>query len=273
MQTQLFADDTIVFNTGHDIDELTTSTNTELRKLNDWTNANKLTIHAGKTKLLIVSNRISTSNNLSIRIIDNEINPTSSCKYLGVFLDNRLTFKDHIKYINGKISRHTGILYKIRDKLPMKARLDYYYAYIYPYLSYNIIIWGSTYETHLHPLIIQQKRTIRTIIGAGYLDHTDPLFRRLKLLKLQDIYYFHLGTYMFHARSRGEYPAPTNINTRGSNRALPTRHRITLTQHAVSCAGPNYWTSLPQNIRSINCYMRFRKSLKEHLLNKYHDSS
>ena len=271
MRTQLFADDTIVFNTGHDIDELTTSTNTELSKLNDWTLANKLTIHAGKTKLLIVSNRFSTNNAISIRIINNEINPTTCCKYLGVYLDNRLTFKDHIKHINGKISRHTGILYKIRDKLPMKARLDYYYAYIYPYLSYNIIIWGSTFQTHLQPLIVQQKRTIRTIMGAGYIDHTDPLFRRLKLLKLQDIYYFHLGTYMFHARSRGEYATQTNINTRGTNNALPSRHRITITQHAVSCTGPKFWTSLPQHIRSINSFARFRKSLKEHLLNKYQD--
>ena len=53
MQTQLFADDTIVFNSGPDIEQLTATTNTELSKLNDWTQANKLTIHGGKTKLLI----------------------------------------------------------------------------------------------------------------------------------------------------------------------------------------------------------------------------
>ena len=154
----------------------------------------------------------------------------------------------------------------------MKARLDYYYAFIYPYLSYNIIIWGSTFETHLLPLITQHKRTIRTITGAGYRDHTDPLFKRLKLLKLQDIYYFHLGTYMFRARSRGEYATQTNIQTRRSNDALSTRHLLTTTQHAVSFAGPKFWNTLPPNIRSINTYTRFRKSLKEHLLDQYSES-
>ena len=272
MQTQLFADDTIVFNTGTDIDMLIDSTNNELTKLNDWTLAHRLTIHPDKTKLLIVSNRIPPNRNLSIRFLDIETNQSNSCKYLGVHLDKKLSFKDHIKYVNGKISRHTGILYKIRNNLPMKARLDYYYAFIYPYLSYNIIIWGSTFETHLLPLITQHKRTIRTITGAGYRDHTDPLFKRLKLLKLQDIYYFHLGTYMFRARSRGEFATQTNIQTRRLNDALPTRHLHTTTQHAVSFAGPTFWNALPPNIRSINTYTRFRKSLKEHLLNQYSES-
>ena len=272
MQTQLFADDTIVFKTGSDLDMLINSSNEELIKLNEWTRANKLTIHAGKTKLLVVSNRIPLHYNLSINILDNDISPSNCCKYLGVHLDDRLTFKDHINYINGKISRHTGILYKIRSNLPMKTRLDYYYAYIYPYLAYNITIWGCTYPTHLKPLIIQQKRTIRTITNAGYRDHTNPLFKRLKLLKIQDIYHFHLGVYMFRARARGEYPSQTYIETRGSNDSRSVRHRLSTTQHAVSYAGPKYWRSLPPNLKSINSLVRFRKSLKEHLLSQYDEN-
>ena len=152
----------------------------------------------------------------------------------------------------------------------MKTRLDYYYAYIYPYLAYNIIIWGSTYPTHLQPLIIRQKRTIRTITGAGYRDHSNPLFQRLKLLKIQDIYHFHLGVHMFHAaRARGEYPTQSYIETRGSNDARSTYHRLSTTQHAVSYAGPAFWNRLPPNLRSINSLIRFRKSLKEHLLSQY----
>ena len=60
---------------------------------------------------------------------------------------------------------------------------------------------------------------------------------------------------MFRARSRGEYPTQTNIQTRGSNDARSARHRLTTTQHAVSYAGPKYWNSFPQNLRSINRYM------------------
>ena len=130
LKTQLFADDTIVSNTHQNIDTLIDSTNRELSKLNDWTLANKLTIHAGKTKLLMVSTRIRSQQNYSINLLNNLVSPVDHCKYLGVRIDNKLTFKDHIGYIITKISRYTGILYKIRDNLPMKNRLDYYYAYI-----------------------------------------------------------------------------------------------------------------------------------------------
>ena len=271
LQTQLFADDTIVSNKGPNIDMLTDSTNLELSKLDEWTQANKLTLHAGKTKFLVVSNKRVDRENLSLRIMNNIIPPISCCKYLGIYLDDKLTFKDHINYVNTKISRYTGILYKIRDNLPLKARLDYYYAYIYPYLSYNTLIWGGTYPSHLNALFIQQKRTIRTIANIGYRDHTDPHFKTLRLLKIQDIYHFQLGCHMFHARARGEYATQTNVCTRGStsNRALPAYHRYSGTLHAVSFAGPTFWNALPPNLRLINNFRRFKNSLREHLLDEY----
>ena len=273
MRTQLFADDTILSNTGSNIDALLESTNEELTKLNDWTQANRLTIHAGKTKLLIASNRIPRSHNLNISILGNVISPSNSCKYLGIYVDNRLNFKDHINYINSKIARHTGMLYKIRDNLSTKARIDYYYAFIYPYLSYNTIIWGSTFPTHLQPLILQQKRTIRTISNAGYIDHTEPLFKQHKLLKFQDIYNYQLGSYMYRARARGEYISRTDTRTRSSALDVqPSRHRISTTQHAVSYVAPKFWNTLPEDLRSIDNYKRFKKSLKEHLLDKYSES-
>ena len=269
LQTQLFADDTIVSNVGPDINALTQSTNEELCKLNDWTLANKLTIHAGKTKFLLFSNRIAMRQNLSINILNNDIQPIQNLKYLGVYQDDRLNFKAHINYINSKISRHTGILYKIRDNLPKKARLDYYYAYIYPYLAYNTLIWGSAYPTNLTPLFLQQKRVVRTLVNAGFRDHTDPHFKALKLLKIKDIYNFQLGCHMYHARARGEYATQTNYQTRGTNRARPALHRLTTTQHSISYAGPIFWNSLPLDLRSLNSYRRFKKSLREHLIDKY----
>ena len=270
LDIQLFADDTIVSNTNPNIDVLINSTNRELLKLNDWTLANKLTVHAGKTKLLIVSNRIHSQRNLSINLLDNVISPVDHCKYLGLRLDNKMTFKNHIGYVISKISRYTGILYKIRDNLPMKTRLDYYYAYIYPYLSYNTLIWGCAYNNNLQPLIIQQKRALRTITNAGFRDHTDPLFKQLKLLKLVDIYNLQLGIYMYQARNRGEYVSQSNVHTRGHDYdARSARHRLSRTEHAVSYAGPKFWRSLPLTIRSKDNLRLFKKSLKEHLLSKY----
>ena len=80
---------------------------------------------------------------------------------------------------------------------------------------------------------------------------------------------------MFLARGRGEYARQSFIRTRmsTSNSALPVFHRNATTQHAVSYAGPKFWNDLPTNLRSINSYRRFRKALKEYLLNKYNNNT
>ena len=69
------------------------------------------------------------------------MNINNSCKFLGVLIDNRLSFKNHVKYVTDRISRNSSIFYEIHDKLPFKARLNCYYGFIYPYLTYNIF-WG-----------------------------------------------------------------------------------------------------------------------------------
>ena len=168
LETQLFADDTIVSYSNSDLNLLKHHANNELRKVLKWTVANKLTLNTSKTEILFVSTRADSSDDVNITLLNETKGPCNSCKYLGVHLDKNMTFSVHIDEVLTKISRHTGILFKIRDNLPTKTRLDYYYAFIYPYLSYNVIFWGATYQTHLNPLIVQHKRTIRTISDAGF---------------------------------------------------------------------------------------------------------
>ena len=141
LESQLYADDTIVSVSGKDMEQLESVNNSELEKVSDWTIANKLTLNASKTEVLIFSNRLNNSVVVNTVLQGEIIQPCESCKYLGVYLDRKMNFSKHIEHVTKKVSRHTGILYRIRDYLPMKARLDYYYAFVYPYLSYNVIFW------------------------------------------------------------------------------------------------------------------------------------
>src|SRR3984893_16336859 len=107
--------------------------------------------------------------------IENEsITRVDSTKFLGVIVDQKLTWQQHITYISLKISKSLNILRRLKYKLPKKCLISLYYSLIYPHLSYCIIVWGSAYNTALHRLIILQKRAIRTIdncITAVALSH------------------------------------------------------------------------------------------------------
>ena len=268
VQTVLFADDTTLSTSRSDYSELVQLTNDEFNKISQWTNLNQLTLNTEKTELMLITNRYFVEN-LDFRIQNESIIPKTNCKFLGVILDNKLTFKSHIDSILSKVSRHSGILYKIKNNLPVTTRVNYYFAFIYPYLSYNIIVWGGTYKCHLNPLITFHKRIIRIICDAGYRDHTSPLYKKLKILKFEDIYKFNLLIYMFKARNKGQYLVEHERLTRSRDQARSIYHRLELTQHAVSYVGPKIWNSLPANIASIQRLGQFKRSLKKYLIDGY----
>ncbi len=68
---------------------------------------------------------------------------------------------------------------------------------IHPYISYGILAWGNASQSIMKQTIILQKRAIRVINGAGYNSHTEPLFKKSQILKLNDLYEQEVVLFMF----------------------------------------------------------------------------
>ena len=124
-------------------------------------------------------------------------------------------------------------------------------------------------KNHLYPIIRQQKRIIRLIADADYQFHTNSLFLKFEILKFEDVYKFFISVYMFKALQQGLFSNSHNLNTRNSNLATASFHRLTSTQHSVSFSGPKIWNSLPSNIRNINSLPSFKLKLKQYFINQY----
>ena len=73
-------------------------------------------------------------------------------KFLGVYIDEHLTWKDHISYISKKISKSVGIMHRSRFNLSSKTKLSLYYTLIYPYIIYCNLAWSSTYILQIVPI-------------------------------------------------------------------------------------------------------------------------
>ena len=91
------------------------------------------------------------------------INCVTSTKFLGIIIDNKLKWNQHITYVKNKISKAVGILYKIRNFLDKSTLLNMYYSLVFPYLIYCIEIWGNASAVQLDALIKIQKKCVRTI--------------------------------------------------------------------------------------------------------------
>ena len=194
----LFADDTNLFINGKDVFVLQDMLNKELANISEWLKVNKLSLNINKTQFMVFSRRKITPLKIDIEIDNQSVIETELSKFLGVYIDKKLTCKTHISYIAGKISRGIGILIKARKYINHGCMITMYYSFIFPYLIYRNSIWGSTYKSKLSKLQVLQKKAVHIITGSNPRTNTDAMFNESKLLNLKDINVYLVGKFMYN---------------------------------------------------------------------------
>ena len=194
-------------------------------------------------------------------------------KFLGVIVDRKLKFNLHLNAVCSKVAKSVGIFHKLRSCLPERVLLNLYYSLVYPYIIYCILIWGGTSQVHLRPLLLLQKKIVRIITGSEFLAHTDPLFFRTSILKLDDVYDYTLAQFMYKKVHDGDAsvvpPRVHDYSTRNRSSIRTAFHRLTSTQQSVDFAGPRLWNNLPADVKESNSFAIFKRNMRADLLNKY----
>ena len=95
---------------------------------------------------------------IDIEINNITISRVKNVKFLGVILDEKISWKDHINYISKKISKCIAIMFKLKNIVSKDTLKSLYYTLAYPYFTYCNVVWGNTFKTYMSPLIILQKK-------------------------------------------------------------------------------------------------------------------
>jgi len=259
----LFADDTNVFYWHKSLDTLFQTVNAELSLAANWFSANKLTLNLDKTNYILFKShrKSSPSQHPLLSINGTPLSPVESTKFLGVYVDQHLTWNDHIKSISSKIAKNIGIIARTARILPPSIRLNLYYTLVYPYLAYCNLVWASTYTTRLQRLIMLQKRAIRIVAGATYGSHTNPLFLNFRVLRVEQIRLFQTGEFMYRY-GRDLLPPVYKgfFNLVSEIHSYPTRnsknYRCAFAQtntrlFSMKYVGASLWNKIPQEIRQM----------------------
>lgn len=109
---------------------------------------------------------------------------TCKLKFLGVYLDETLSWRDHINILENKIAKNIGVLYKAKPYLNVRCLRDLYFSFIHSYLTYCNIAWGSTNQTKLHKLYNKQKHACRIIFGVNRYTPSQPILHKLRVLNI-----------------------------------------------------------------------------------------
>ena len=136
--------------------------NRELEKIDQWLKSNKLTVNIKKTHYMLfhrtrIKHKVHEDR---IHISGSNLVKVNNIKFLGVIIDSKLIWSDHIRYKKKKISKSIGILTEIRRFLNIKSLRNIDYTCVYPYLTYCVEVWGKAHDTYLDPLIKLQKNVL-----------------------------------------------------------------------------------------------------------------
>ena len=180
-----YADDTTLLNSMAQVHD-SAVVNTELKNVCDWLSANRLSLNIKKTKFMVFHNKNKKVDTIAfdIKVENMKIDRISAFNLLGITLDEHLNWNSHINVTSMKIARSVGILHKVKNILPEYILKTLYNSLVLPHLTYGILAWGNNTSV-LNKL---QKKAIRIISNVGYRDHTEPQFKKLNILKLEDIY-------------------------------------------------------------------------------------
>ena len=144
-----------------------------------------------------------------------------------------------------------------------------YYALVFPYLNYCNLIWGGTFPSNLHPLIVLQKKVIRIVHNKPFFHHTNDLFLNSFLLKLDDINKLNLAIYMYKLEKFSSFTRSHDYPTRSRDLLNPSFQRLSVAQQSVNFRGPLYWNSIPATIKDFPSFHLFKGKMKNHLIQSY----
>ena len=216
---------------------------------------------------------------IGVKINDVSIKRVECTKFLGVLIDNKLTWKEHIINVKGKLSKSLAILYRCSKLIDENALRTLYCSLFLAYLNYCCEVWGTTYKSNLRCLVILQKKAIRIISKVDRFANTTPFFMNLGLLKFEDIVKFKCCSIMYSAYKH-ELPsklqcmfnvsnAEQKYNLRAKTKFEVKYVRTTKSQHCLSVFGVKMFNSLPNVLASQPNIYLFKKSLKKFILDQY----
>lgn len=268
----LYADDTSLFYFDRSIDHIITDAQEDLNRLNEWLKYNLLTINTKKTSFMIFAAKNKHIPDFTPLTINNETIQKTDCeKYLGLWVDDKLTWKPHIEQIRIKLTSVLGALRKISNCIPHKVRPIIYNSLVKPHLEYLIEIWGSAAATNLNPLQRAQNKIIKVLFHYPYNTPTNELYKKTKLFNLRQLYIYYtcilikkITTKSIRSNLKLNKKIPTH-NLRNKYKIVLPTVRTNYGKKTILFEGVKLYNDLPNHIKKCNIVNAFKKELKEYV--------
>ena len=272
----LFADDTNLFITAQNIDDLFYIANKAINDIYIWTVCNKLTVNLKKSNFILFKPKKKdldniTQKNRQILLANNVLDRVSSIKYLGIIIDENLTWNEHINKLTSKISNLIGIFYRKKNLFSNKNKKNLYFALAHSNIIYCIEIYGKAKSSVLHPLIVKCNCLLRILQDKPRLYCTKNLYIAYNTLPINVLHRQFIAKLM-HRIIFDPTSIPNTItdlflnNRQVHNHYTRNRHEFNIQADvcgsSINFIGPSNWNKLPLPLKSCPNYKKFEAMYK-----------
>ena len=266
-----FADDNTLSASEHSINELVSTLEKGGKEAIEWLNKNKMIPNPDKFKAIILKKNRTDTSNIILKIDDKEIKTAPWVKLLGVKLDNRLSFQDHISKLCKEAGAKLNAIKRLRSKLNERERQILIDAHVISYFNYCSTVWHFCGKVEIHKMEKLHERCIRFI----YNDYTSEYFALINAKNIQTLYAKRVATmcceiyktksdlnagYMKDLLAERPSIYPTrNIN----NLHIPKANLYTFGYNSYRIKGPKQWNILQEPTKTAPSLGNFKHLLKQ----------
>lgn len=265
----MFADDNTLSIKENNRQNLEQSIINVMNVVQSYYDQNYLKLNVEKTKMIKFST--TSEETIDIHLNNGEITSSFYTKFLGIVIDCKINFREHINQLAPKVSSFCYALKVLSQTTDESTCLTAYHAYVNSKIRYGIIFWGNTSEALR--IFILQKRCLRSIYNLKQTDSCKSIFAEKNLLTLPSLYIlesacFVKENYEFFVKHEMKHIC----NTRYKNMLKPIKTRLTSVQNSVVGQLIKVYNKLPHSLKILQKHV-FKKKLKTLLLSKTYYST
>lgn len=260
-----YADDTSLLVTAALYPEMVASAGGLMESANNWFSGNKMILNNTKTNIVLFKNSragIESPNN--IKINNSVLELTSSAKFLGLHIDDTLSWSKHVSEVCKKLEAACYAIRVLSRYLDLNSLRSVYFANFESKFRYAIVFYGASSESKRISII--QKKVLRAILHLSFRETCRGSFKANKILTFTAVYIQECCLFSFknqHLFTR--VGSQHNYSTRNMEYLFPN-HSLTLTEKGTYYNCIKFFNSLPKEYKVIQDYKVFKRNIHKMLL-------
>ena len=279
--TWLFADDTVLVESASSLAVLQAKMNERIDKVQTWLLANKLSVHyVDKSQYMLVN-----SNNyvriedhcFELKMANHIISRTKTFKYLGLIVDEKLSWTDHVNYVCLKLSQAAGVIFKVRNLLSHDALMLIYHALVSQKLRYGLICWATASKFLLDKVDIAHNKIVRYLSFSKACSRAWPIYIKLNVSTLDMLREFEWGKFMYKYQNNipvylmtiSKNPVISMVQDMLNRTTLKNSVKNAKEKSLLKFLGPSKWSSIPLQIKQVPHLKTFMSLYKTHLIDTH----